>query len=125
METLKKLQALALLLVLILFGGCFSQSWAQSDSPLVLDANQIRWSHLVYSAQSIWADVKIDVRLEPQSKAMMQAELPANRQGDAIPVPDAGGYRMTTDIVSDVAFKSPVHKKNHVWFIPHDGTALG
>ena len=125
MVTRKKLQALVLTLVLILFGGCFSQSWAQADSPLVLDASRIRWSHLVYSAQSIWADVKVDVRLESQSKAKMQAELPANRQGDAIPVPDAGGYRMATDIVTDVAFKSPVHKKNHVWFIPHDGTALG
>jgi hypothetical protein len=120
-----KLKDLALTLVLILFGGCFSQSWAQSDSPLILDTNRIRWSHLIYSAKSIWADVEVDVRLEPQSKAKMQAELPANRQGDAIPVPDAGGYRMTTDIVTDVAFKSPVHKKNHIWFIPHDGTALG
>ncbi|MCP4622838.1 MAG: DUF3108 domain-containing protein [bacterium] len=125
MVTCKKLQTLALLLVLLLFGGYFRLSWAQSDSPPVLDANRIRWSHLVYSALSRWVDVKVDVRLEQQSKATMQAELPANRQGDAIPVPDAGGYRLTTDIATDAAFKPPVHKKNHVWFIPHDGTALG
>ena len=125
MPTHKKMRALALIMMLILIGGSFSLIWAQSDSAPILDADRISWSHLVYSAQSVWADVRVDVRLEPQSKNTIQAELPANRQGDAIPVPDAGGYRMTTDIVSDVAFKSPVHKKNHIWFIPHDGVALG
>ena len=125
MATHKKLQALALSLMLILLSGSFRHLWAQSKSGLVLDASRIRWSQLVFSAQSIWADVTVDVRLEPQSKARMQTDLPANRQGDAIPIPDAGGYLMTTDIVTDAAFKSPVHKKNHVWFIPHDGTTLG
>ena len=127
MATQKKMQALILTLILLLLGGSFRHLWAQSDSGhlLELDANRIRWSQLVFSAKSIWADVTVDVRLEPQSKARMQTELPANRQGDPIPTPDAGGYRMTTDIVTDVALKSPVHKKNHVWFIPHNGTALG
>ncbi len=125
MATHKKLHALAVTFTLMLIVGSFKQSWAGSDTALGLDANRIRWSHLIYSERSIWADVDVDVRLEPQSKAVMQAELPANRQGDAIPIPDAGGYRMTIDMVSDVAFKSPVHKKNHVWFIPHDGTVLG
>jgi hypothetical protein len=79
----------------------------------------------VYGAKNIWADVKVNVRLEAQSKAKMKAELPPIRQGEAIPIPDAGGFRMTTNIVTDAAFKAPVRKINYAWFIPHDGTVLG
>lgn len=120
----KKLLALAVTWVLVWFDGNYP-SRAQSDSPLELDANQIPWSHLVYRAQSLWVDVTVDVRLEPQTQAKMQAELPVNRRGEAIQIPDAGGFRMTTDIETDVAFKPTVEKKNLVWFIPHDATALG
>ena len=125
MVTCKKILAIALPLVVILFGGNFRTSRAESDSPLLLDTNQIRWSHLVYGAQSVWVDVKVDVRLESQSQARMQAELLENRQGDAIQIPDSGAYLMTIDMVTDAAFKSPVNKKNRIWFIPHDGHALG
>jgi hypothetical protein len=79
----------------------------------------------VFGAKSVWVDVVVDVRLEPQPKAAMQAELPVNREGDAIPVPDAGGHRISIDITTDAAFKPPVNKQNRVWFIPRDGTALG
>ena len=125
MVTRKRFLAIALPLVLILFSGYFNVSRAQSDSTLLLDANQTRWSHLVYGAKSVWVDVKVDVRLETQSKARIQAELLENRLGDAIQIPDAGGYLMTIDMATDAAFKSPVNKKNRIWFIPHDGTALG
>ncbi len=121
----KKLVALALAGALILFGGYYNPSPAQSDSPPELDVNQFPWSHLVYGAQSVWVDVTVDVRLEPQSQAKMQAELPVNRQGDAIPIPNTGGYRLTVETVTDAAFKSTVHKENRVWFIPHDATVLG
>lgn len=125
MVTLNKWLAIALPLVLILLGINFNASQAQSKSPLALDANKIRWSHLVFGAKSVWVDVKVDVRMEPQSKSKMQTELLENRQGDAIPIPDAGGYRLTTNIETDAAFKAKVNKNNLVWFIPHDGTALG
>ena len=115
----------ALPLVFVLFFGNISATRAQSDPPLILDANKISWSHLTFGAKSIWVDVKVEVRLEPQSKAKIQAELLENRQGDAIPIPDAGGYRLTADIETDAAFKSKVNKNNLIWFIPHDGTALG
>ena len=123
--TLKKLPIIALTLVFVVFFGNLSPSRAQSNSPLLLDADKINWSHLVLGAKSVWVDVKVDVRLEPQSKAKMQAELLENRQGDAIPIPEAGGYLLTTDIETDAAFKSKVSKNNLVWFLPHDGTALG
>ena len=121
----KKLAALALAWALVLFGGNYTPSPAQSDSPPELDINQFPWSHLVFSAQSVWVDVTVDVRLELQSQTKMQAELLVNRQGDAIPIPGPGGYRMTTKMVTDAAFKSTVHKENRVWSIPHDATALG
>jgi hypothetical protein len=121
----KRLLAIALPLALILLGGNFNTSRAQSDSLLILDPSKVRWSHLVYGAKSVWVDVKVDVQLESQSQARMQAELLENSQGDAIAIPDSGGYRMTIDITTDAAFKSPVQKKNRIWFIPHDGTALG
>ena len=125
MVSLKKLPFIALPLAFVLFFGNLGTSRAQSHSPLLLDAKRIRWSHLVFGAESVWVDVKVDVRLESQSKEKIQAELLENRQGDAIPIPEAGGYRLTTDIESDAAFKAKVNKHNLVWFIPRDGTALG
>ena len=125
MATHKKWQVIVLSLVLVLFCICVSPSRAQSESALILDADKIRWSHLELGAKSVWVDVNVDVRLEFQSRAKMQAELLENRKGDAIPVPDKGGFKLTIDILSDAAFKPPVHKKNQIWFIPHDGTALG
>ena len=80
MVTRKRFLAIALPLVLLLFSGYFNVSRAQSDSTLLLDANQTRWSHLVYGAKSVWVDVKVDVRLEPQSKSKMQAELLENHR---------------------------------------------
>ena len=125
MATNKIWQVIALSLVSVLLYGYVSPSGAQSDSALILDADKIRWSHLELGAKSVWVDVNVNVRLESQSRSKMQGELLENRKGDAIPVPESGGFKLTTDILSDAAFKPPVHKKNRVWFIPHDGTALG
>lgn len=125
MTALKKFLWLALLGGLILFGG-FSNSMASpSYSQLQLDANQIPWTQLFYESKSFMVDVAVDLRLQSQSADEVKASLIKNKQGDAIPIPGTGGYKITSDILLDAAFRPPVKIVNHVWFDPADATALG
>ena len=98
---------------------------AQPYSHLSLDANRIKWSYLLYEVRSTSADVTTEVRLEFPTQAEAKAAMIETREGDPVPVPDAGCYKITVNTLLDSALHAPVKSVDHLWFDPQDATALG
>ena len=126
---MKKIRGLPILLVsllnmigLVVFPGSIA---AEPYSHLSLDPNRIQWSYLLYEVKSTSADVTTEVRLEFPTQAEAKASMIESREGDPLPVPAAGCYKITVNTLLDSAFHAPVKSVDHLWFDPQDATALG
>ena len=119
------LLSVVFLIILIGLGTDASSSGAQTYSQLVLDADRVPWSSLIYKARSFVVDVDVAVHLEYLSAAEVEAALIEARQGTALQVPAQGACRLSNDIVIDSIVQPPVKISNQVWFDPQDATALG
>jgi hypothetical protein len=98
---------------------------AQPYSHLSLDANRIQWNYLLYEVKSASADVTTEVLLEFPSQAEAEAAMIESREGDPLPVPAAGCYKITVNTLLDSALHAPVKSVDHLWFDPQNATALG
>jgi hypothetical protein len=107
---------------LVVFPGSIS---AEPYSHLSLDPNRIQWSYLLYEVKSTSADVTTEVRLEFPTQAEAKASMIESREGDPLPVPAAGCYKITVTTLLDSALHAPVKSVDHLWFDPQDATALG
>lgn len=116
---------LILWLSLILVKDSSNSIWSQSNSQLELDANRVPWVNLFFQAKSFWVDVTNHLHLEPKSAAEVESALIKSTQGDAIEIPAAGGYKLTSDTIIDSIFQPTVKISDQVWFDPKDATALG
>ena len=126
---MKNIHGIPLLLVsllnmirLVVFPGSVS---AEPYSHLSLDPNRIQWSYLLYEVKSTSADVTTEVRLEFPTQAEAKASMIESREGDPLPVPAAGCYKITVNTLLDSALHAPVKSVDHLWFDPQDATALG
>jgi hypothetical protein len=106
----------------VVFPGSIS---AQPYSHLSLDANRIKWDYLLYEVRSTTADVTTEVRLEFSTQAEAKAAMIEAGEGDPLPVPDAGCYKITVNTLLDSALHAPVKSVDHLWFDPQGATALG
>lgn len=125
MKALKICLLLSLFFALTLLADSSNSLGSQPYSQLQLDANRIPWSHLLLETKNVMVDVTVDIKMQSLSADEISASLIENKQGDAVPIPATGGYKMTSDTLLDAAFKDPVTIVNHVWFNPADATALG
>ncbi len=107
---------------LVVFPGSLS---AEPYSHLSLNPNRIPWSYLLYEVKSTSADVTTEVRLEFPTQAEAKASMIESREGDPLPVPAAGCYKITVNTLLDSALHAPVKSVDHLWFDPQDATALG
>ena len=107
-----------------LVGGA-SLSRAQSYSQLLLDANRVQWTSLLYRTRSFMVDLDVDVNLESLSAAEVKAALIEAQQGTALAIPDHGTYKLNNNILIDSIVQPPVKIVNQVWFDSRDATALG
>jgi hypothetical protein len=107
---------------LVVFPGSIA---AEPYSHLSLDPNRIQWSYLLYAVKSTSADVTTEVRLEFPTQAEAKASMIESREGDPLPVPAAGCYKITVNTLLDSALHAPVKSVDHLWFDPQDATALG
>ena len=82
------------MILLVVFPGSIS---AQPYSHLSLDPNRIQWNYLLYEVKSTSADVTTEVRLEFPTQAETKAAMIESRQGDPLPVPAAGCYKITVN----------------------------
>lgn len=121
----KTFLSLVLSLGLILLSDSSNSIWSQSYSQLELDASRIPWVNLFFQTKSFWVDVTSHMHLEPKSRDEIKAAIIENKQGDALEIPGAGGYKLTSDTIIDSALQPPVEISNQVWFDPKDATALG
>ena len=121
----KILLSIVLLLSLIRLGDSSNSIELQPYSQLQLDANQVPWTRLLFETKSFSVDVSAHVRLESLSADKVKAALIESNQGVAFPIPNAGGYKLSTDTVIDSIFQPPVRIANQVWFDPRAATALG
>lgn len=126
---MKNLHGIPILLVSLLimigivgFPGSIS---AEPYSHLSLDPNRIQWSYLLYEVKSTSADVTTEVRLEFPTQAEAKVAMVETREGDPLPVPAAGCYKITVNTLLDSALHAPVKSVDHLWFDPQDATALG
>ena len=97
---------------------------AQADT-LRLDPERIQWTKLFYQANSFWVDAATTVYLKSLATNEVKASLIQSRQGNPLPVPNSGCYKITTDATIDTVFQPPVTILNHVWFDPTNASALG
>ncbi|MGD1987329.1 MAG: hypothetical protein PVF30_12625 [Desulfobacterales bacterium] len=125
MTALKTFLLFALLCGFILFGGFSNSIGSPAYSQLKLDANRISWTHLTFEAKSFMADVTAQLQLESMSADDVKAVLLKNKQGDALPIPSTGAYKLISNTSMDIIGKSPVNMDNQVWFDPRDATAFG
>ena len=125
MTALKTFLMFALLGGLILFAGFSNSMGSPSYSQLKLDANRIPWTHLTFESKSFMADVTAQLQLESMSADDVKAALLKNKQGDALPIPNTGAYKLTSKTLMDIIGRSPIKMDNQVWFDPSDATALG
>lgn len=116
---------LALLSIIIRWALFPGPVTAQPISRLSLDANRIHWNYLLYEVKSTSADVTTEVRLESQSRPDAIAAMIESRQGDPLPVPAAGCYKITVHTLIDSIIHAPVKSVDHLWFDSQDATALG
>jgi hypothetical protein len=116
---------LVLLSGLVLLGDSSNPAWSQSNPPLKLDAKQIPWAQLTFQAKGVWVDVTAKLYLESVSTDKIRTALIESNQGTALPVPDTGGYKFTSDTIIDSIFQPPVTIVDQVWFDPGNATALG
>jgi hypothetical protein len=116
------LVSLLIMLGIVVFPGSIS---AEPYSHLSLDPNRIQWSYLLYEVKSTSADVTTEVRLEFPTQAEAKASMIESREGDPLPVPAAGCYKITVNTLLDSALHAPVKSVDHLWFDPQDATALG
>lgn len=121
----KKMLSLVFSAGLILLGDASIAIGSQSYSQLELDAKQVPWVNLSYQANNFWVDVTTSLHLEFLSADNVKNALLKNLQGDALPIPSTGAYKLTSNTIIDAAFRSPVEIANQVWFDPRDATALG
>ena len=98
---------------------------AQPYSHLSLDPKRIQWNYLLYEVKSTSADVTTEVRLEFPTQAEAKAAMIEAREGDPLPVPAAGCYKITVNTSLDSALRAPVKSVDHLWFDPQNATALG
>jgi hypothetical protein len=96
-----------------------------SYSQLKLDVKRIPWTHLTFEAKSFMADVTAQLQLESMPADDVNAVLLFNKQGDALPIPSTGAYKLTSNTLMDIIGKSPIKMDNQVWFDPGDATAFG
>lgn len=113
---------LAIIVALAIFP---TPSPAQLSSLLRLDINGIQWSRLLYEVKSTSVDVTTEVRLEASPPSEAQAAMIKSLQGDPLPVPADGCYKITVDTLIDSMFQPPVQSSDQLWFDPQDASALG
>jgi len=116
------LALLSIITRIVVFPGSTS---AQPYTRLNLDAKRIQWSYLEYEVKSTSVDVTTEVRLEFSTKSEAEAAMIESDQGDPLPVPASGCYKVTVNTIIDSLLQSPVKSVDHLWFDPRDATALG
>ena len=117
--------SLAIMFSLFLLAVSSYSNGPQVTSQLKLDANRVPWAHIAFEAKGFMADVSTQLQLESLPADEIKAALLKNEQGDAIPIPVAGAYKLTSHTLLDIMGRSPVKMDNQVWFDPTDATALG
>jgi hypothetical protein len=114
-----------LLLIMVRMVVFPDSALGQLYSNLNLDPKRVQWSYLVYEVKSASVDVTIEVRMEPSTKSDAEAAIVSSGQGDPLPVPAGGCYKITVNTLIDPVLQSAVKSVDHLWFDPRDATALG
>jgi len=125
MSNRKKLLLFTLFFMVIPLTGFSNSTRAQSYSQIKLDPKRVPWIQLSYRIKNFSAEVTAQVQLESLPATEVEAVLIKSPQGVPIKAWRPESHRITVHYVVDSIFMPPVRTINHVWFNPHDATALG
>lgn len=98
---------------------------AQTYSQFNLDPARIPWVRLRYDINNFPVGVTTQVFLESLQTADIEAALIESHQGVMLKPSSPTACKITLRRIVDSILKPPVKTINHVWFNPHDATALG
>jgi hypothetical protein len=113
------------LLILLGFGAFNSSTWAQSITPLKLDASKVPWTHLSFHAKNFWVEVSTEIQLRSRRASDLDAVLLAPSKGRPIKPKASQVAEMKISTTITPRFRSPVKIHNRIWFNPTDASPLG